>query len=54
MKQVQYNLLHRLLIGLSMNDAAWITMLFRKNHQPPPPPIEHEAMMGSNRVGKFK
>ena len=33
MEQTQYNLLYRWLIGLSMDDAAWVPTVFTKNRE---------------------
>jgi IS5 family transposase len=42
MEQVQYNLLFRWLIGLSMDDSVWVPTVFSKNRQRL---IEHEVVV---------
>ena len=43
MEQVQYNLLFRWFIGLSMDDAVWVPTVFTKNRERL---IEHDAVVG--------
>ena len=43
MEQVQYNLLFRWFIGLSMDDAVWVPTVFSKNRERL---IEHDAVIG--------
>jgi transposase len=33
MEQVQYNLLYRRFIGLTMDDAVWVPIVFSKNRE---------------------
>lgn len=42
MEQVQYNLLYRWFIGLSMDDAVWVPTVFSKNRERL---IEHDAVI---------
>ena len=42
MEQVQYNLLFRWFIGLSMDDSVWVPTVFSKNRQRL---IEHDAVV---------
>lgn len=42
MKRVQYNLLFRWFIGLSMDDSVWVPTVFSKNRQRL---IEHDAVV---------
>lgn len=42
MEQVQYNLLYRWFIGLSMDDAVWVPTVFSKNRERL---IEHDAVV---------
>lgn len=42
MEQVQYNLLYRWFIGLSMDDAVWVPTVFTKNRERL---IEHDAVV---------
>lgn len=43
MEQVQYNLLYRWFIGLSMDDEVWVPTVFSKNRERL---IEHDAVIG--------